>query len=201
MKVIRIGNDIHIRWKIMRSGVPEEFEGKDIHVCLTDYYGGRYHPDISLTGDGTVEFTFFGKDQCKMGTYTLTLSENVGKKDMVTVDRTEVFKLVARQNRVMSSDDSNGCGCTPVLEVETVDLTTDLMIPSLGRGVVRCYNISRDTWGDGIRTDGSTVSVMLSEDDPGLEFDEKGGLRRTGGGSGDVEVLTSDDIDGLTPMD
>lgn len=70
MKTIRIGNDIHVRWKIMRSGTPEDFDGKDVHVCLTDQYGGKYYPDISLTGDGTIEFTFFGKDQSKTGIYT-----------------------------------------------------------------------------------------------------------------------------------
>lgn len=194
MKTIRIGNDIHVRWKIMRSGTPEDFEGKDVHVCLTDQYGGKYYPDISLTGDGTIEFTFFGKDQSKTGIYTLTLYENGGKQGMVTVDRTEVFRLVARQNTVVSSGGNGGCGCGGVLDVEAVDIQTDLMVPSLGKGVVRCYNISRDTWGDGLGTDGDTVGVRLSKENAGLEFDEEGRLRCTGGGGG-MELITEAELD------
>lgn len=194
MKTIRIGNDIHVRWKIMRSGTPEDFEGKDVHVCLTDQYGGKYYPDISLTGDGTIEFTFFGKGQSKTGIYTLTLYENGGKQGMVTVDRTEVFRLVARQNTVVSSGGNGGCGCGGVLDVETLDMTTDLMIPSLGSGVVRFYNISRDTWGNGLDVYDESVGIKLSKDGAGLEFDEEGGLRCTGGGGG-MELITEAELD------
>lgn len=188
MKTIRIGNDIHVRWKIMRSGTPEDFDGKDVHVCLTDQYGGKYYPDISLTGDGTIEFTFFGKDQSKTGIYTLTLYENGGKQGMVTVDRTEVFRLVARQNTVVSSGDNGGCGCGGVLDVETLDMTTDLMIPSLGRGVVRFYNISRDTWGNGLDIQDESVGIKVSKENDLLSFDEDGGLRV------DMEEMSDDEI-------
>lgn len=172
----------------MRTGTPEDFGGKDVHVCLTDQYGGRYYPDISLMADGTVEFTFFGKDQSKTGTYTLTLLENGGRQGMVTVDRTEVFKLVARQNRVISSGGNGGCGCATGVDVETVDMTTDLMIPSLGRGVVRFYNISRDTWGNGLDVYDESVGIKLSKDDELLEFDESGGLKVA------LEEMTEDEI-------
>lgn len=188
MKTIRIGNDIHVRWKIMRSGTPEDFDGKDVHVCLTDQYGGKYYPDISLTGDGTIEFTFFGKDQSKTGIYTLTLYENGGKQGMVTVDRTEVFRLVARQNTVVSSGGNGGCGCGGVLDVETLDMTTDLMIPSLGRGVVRFYNISRDTWGNGLDIQDESVGIKVSKENDLLSFDEDGGLRV------DMEEMSDDEI-------
>lgn len=188
MKTIRIGNDIHVRWKIMRSGTPEDFDGKDVHVCLTDQYGGKHYPDISLTGDGTIEFTFFGKDQSKTGIYTLTLYENGGKQGMVTVDRTEVFRLVARQNTVVSSGGNGGCGCGGVLEVETLDMTTDLMIPSLGRGVVRFYNISRDTWGNGLDVYDESVGIKVSKENDLLSFDEDGGLRV------DMEEMSDDEI-------
>lgn len=172
----------------MRSGTPEDFDGKDVHVCLTDQYGGKHYPDISLTGDGTIEFTFFGKDQSKTGIYTLTLYENGGKQGMVTVDRTEVFRLVARQNTVVSSGGNGGCGCGGVLEVETLDMTTDLMIPSLGRGVVRFYNISRDTWGNGLDVYDESVGIKVSKENDLLSFDEDGGLRV------DMEEMSDDEI-------
>lgn len=189
MKNIRIGNDIHVRWRIMRQGSPEDFDGKDVHVCLSDQYGGRYYPDIALSSEGTIEFTFFGKDQVKTGTYNLTLTENGGRKNMVAVDRTAAFRLVASQNRVMyAGTGSSGCGCSDGLEIDTVELSTELMIPALGKGVVRCYNIARDTWGRGLATDGETVYVKLSGDNPGLEFDRDGGLRATGNVTADVVI-------------
>lgn len=194
MKTIRIGNDIHVRWKIMRSGTPEDFEGKDVHVCLTDQYGGTYYPDFSLTSDGMVELTFFGKDQVKTGTYVLTLTENGGHKGMAAVDRTDAFRLVARQNRVVAEGSGTGCGCSGSLEMETVDIQTDLMVPSLGRGVVRFYNISRDTWGNGLDVYDESVGIKLSKDGAGLEFDEEGGLRCTGGGGG-MELITEAEMD------
>ncbi len=190
MKSIRIGNDIHVRWRVMRSGVPEDFNGKEVKVCLTDYFGGKYYPELELTSDGTIEFTFYGREQKKPGTYFLTLSENSGKDGMVTVDRTEVFKLVARQNSVVANG-NGGCCCNNDLDIETVDITTDLMIPALGHGVVKLNNIDGKMWGKGLETKNDTVNVKISSDAPNLVFGKDGGLRC------DIEELNIEEINDM----
>lgn len=194
MKKIRIGNDISIRWRIMRSGVDEDFTGKDVSVRLQDFAGRDAEIEWDIDGS-TVAVTFRGRNQTRAGEYTLTLTENAGKDDMTTVDRTRAFRLVPRQDSVVS-DGVGGCCCNGSLSVETVELTSELQVPSLGKGVVRVYNIVRGAWGAGLDTDGESVSVkiapdsseILSVDDEGLHIDSSA----IGGGT---EPMTPDDID------
>jgi len=199
MKNIRIGNDIHIRWRVMRGGDDEDFGGKHVSVLLRDQAGGIHPVDFEVTGN-VIECTFWGRMQTRTGEYSLTLMENAGKEGMVTVDRTQVFRLVARQNSVVSGGAGTGCCCGGAAEVETVELTTELQVPSLGKGVVRVYNIARGAWGAGLVSDGEQVSVriapdsadVLSADEEGLHVD----VSAIGGGGG-VQAITDEEIRSL----
>lgn len=195
MKSIRKGNDIHIRWRIMRGLDDENLSGRDISVSLKDSFGRESRIEWEIDGS-LVMVHFPGRYQDRTGSYYLTLTENDGRDGMVTVDRTEVFRLVARQNSVMLDVGGHDCCCHGI-NVETVNLTTDLNIPSLGKGVIRVYNISQDVWGAGLETKGEGVGIkiaadsadVLTVDDEGIHIN-KDAVGGTGG-----EVSSPGDID------
>lgn len=194
MKDIRIGNDIHIRWRIMCSGEPEDFTGKELAVTLADSMGREAYIEWSVA-DGNIEVTFRGRQQVYTGTYTLTLTENRGQDGMVTVDRQKVFRLVPKQDSVVS--DGGSCGCRCGLDVEAVELTTELQIPSLGKGVIHVYNIARSVWGNGLDSDGETVSVKVAEDSADVLFVDRDGLHidKEAIGTGGGTAVTPEEID------
>ncbi len=194
MKDIRIGNDIHIRWRIMRSGEPEDFTGKELAVTLADSMGREAYIEWSVA-DGNIEVTFRGRQQVYTGTYTLTLTENRGQDGMVTVDRQKVFRLVPKQDSVVS--DNGSCGCRCGLDVEAVELTTELQIPSLGKGVIHVYNIARSVWGNGLDSDGETVSVKVAEDSADVLSVDRDGLHidKEAIGTGGGTAVTPEEID------
>lgn len=196
MRSIRIGNDIHIRWRILCSGEPEVFEDKDVAVTLTDALGREACIDWTATEAGYIEVTFRGRAQLYAGVYTLTLTENRGRDGMVTVDRQNACRLVARQDSVISG---GGHGCLCGMSVETVDVTSDLQMPSLGKGVIRVYNIARSVWGDGLKSDGESVHIKVAEDSADvLSVDEEGiHVNREALGTGDYIIATPEDIDAI----
>ena len=192
MKNIRIGNDIHVRWRLMRGGEPEDFGSKEVAVALTDAVGREACIDWSVTEGGCVEVTFRGRAQMYPGVYTLTLTENRGKDDMVTVDRQNVFRLVTRQDSVIS-----GGGCHCGMSVETVDVTSEFHMPALGNGVIRVYNIAKGVWGNGLQTDGESASIKVAKDSADiLSVDEEGlHINREAIGSGGYEIATPEEIE------
>lgn len=193
MKNIRIGNDIHVRWHILRSGEPEDFDSKDVTVTLADSMGRRADIEWSAVS-GYIEVTFRGRAQMHAGVYTLTLVENCGKDDMVTVDRQNVFRLVTHQDSVISGGGQNGCHCD--MSIETVDVTSELRIPSLGKGVIHVYNIARSTWGNGLQSDGETVRVTVAEDSVDVLSVDGDGLHinKDAIGNGGFAIATPEDI-------
>lgn len=194
MKNIRIGNDIHVRWRLMRGGEPEDFGSKEVAVALTDAVGREACIDWSVTEGGWVEVTFRGRAQMYPGVYTLTLTENRGKDDMVTVDRQNVFRLVTHQDSVISGGGQNGCHCD--MSIETVDVTSELRIPSFGKGVIHVYNIARSTWDNGLQSDGETVRVKVAKDSADVLSVDGDGLHinKDAIGNGGFAIATPEDI-------
>jgi len=95
----RIGNDMAFIWHISRSEggvtVPESFAGKDVVVeLLSPTRATAQIEDVEIT-DGTVRFTFPGRNQTETGNYTAVLYENRGENGMVTLDVVRVVTLVA----------------------------------------------------------------------------------------------------------
>lgn len=128
MRKIRIGNDIHFRWRIKRDGNEENFEDKRVMVLLRDAYGHRCEIDWRVVQAGVIEGTFYGKDQERLGIYSLTLVENDGEKAMNTVDSIRVWQLVSQQERARTSDEEEDS--SPVKTV-VADFDSDFGIGTL----------------------------------------------------------------------
>ena len=124
MKRIRLGNDINIAWSVFRNGQPEEFSGKELTLLMSNEYRTQEVTDYEVQ-DNVLSFTFWGKDQKSLGTYSLTLIENNGEEGMYTLDACDAFRLVAR------SCMEGGEPCEG-LSVETVQLSGDLAVPANG---------------------------------------------------------------------
>ncbi len=120
----RIGNDIAFTWRIRRKNgqelVPEDFTGKDCILELYDEYHRKATVDDVAFDLGVVTWTFKGKNQKALGTYTAVLSENRGEDGMVTVDVTHAVTLVPHS--CMEDDGDEG----DVVEAVSVELQTTL---------------------------------------------------------------------------
>lgn len=120
MKRIRIGNDIPIRWTILRSGQPEDFFGKTLKVLMRSVKETVEVTDYEIDGN-VISWTFFGKNQKSGGTYSFTLIENEGKPEMFTTDACNALLLVncSCQQDVCDGDSS-------------IDMTSDAESPEVG---------------------------------------------------------------------
>lgn len=126
---IRIGNDIPLVWKFfypLEEGqterAPYNLAGKDLRLTLTV----GYHTTISLpftVSRNEIHATFYGKDQQRLGPYTLTLEENAGRTGMHTVDKITPFTIVRWQEKVQSGTVD---GCVSTLEVSPLILESEL---------------------------------------------------------------------------
>lgn len=117
MKKIRLGNDIHVSWEILRNGEPEDFTDKVVEVKLVHAQTFTAVPiEWSIEGN-VIEFDFFGKDQKRKGEYRIILTENRGELGMSTLDACGAFYLVDH-----SCMESDGTKC-PTLKVQHVRLT------------------------------------------------------------------------------
>lgn len=97
MEYIRRGNDIEIKWAIYAgSGInemPYDLTGKNLTLYLRTQYG-KTEIKKFFVSNHVVYFTIWGKDQSKIGVYSLELVENEGLEGMHTVDECDAFKLV-----------------------------------------------------------------------------------------------------------
>lgn len=94
MKKIRLGNDLHISWEILRNGEPEDFTDKIVEVKLVHAQTFTFVPiEWSIEGN-IIEIDFLGKDQKRKGEYRIYLTENRGEVGMSTLDTCEAFYLV-----------------------------------------------------------------------------------------------------------
>lgn len=133
MKKIRLGNDIQFNWSLLNSeGEPYNLEGADLRITYTTFRGVTEVTDFSVSGN-VVSWTFKGKDQKILGNYIVTLQQNAGEDNMLTVDKCDAFRLVAR------SCDAGGETSCSHLKVETVELQSEVdgvivdpVIPEIG---------------------------------------------------------------------
>ena len=121
MKYIRIGNDIHIEWIILRNMQPESFVDKEITVKLYDKNGLPQNFDFTKNGSSIVG-TFYGKDQTTTGNYRLELVENAGEPNMVTLDYIDCFILSAKLKNTTSSGNDSSYG----IKTDVVNLASNI---------------------------------------------------------------------------
>ena len=136
MKYIRIGNDIHIEWIILRNMQPESFTNKEVTVKLYDKNGLPQNFEFTKNGSSIVG-TFYGKDQVTTGNYRLELVENEGKSNMVTLDYIDCFILSAKLKNTTSSGNDSSYG----INTDVVNLASNINL-SGGSGTTTDVDLS-----------------------------------------------------------
>ena len=140
MKRIRIGNDINIKWTITRLGQAEDFTGKKLSVSLLEPFSNSKANIIYSINGNVIDIIFLGKNQKKVGVYTLKLVENEGELNMSTIDHCDAFNLVGKS---CMADGSDSCSN---LEVNSIELGSDLALPTNGESA---YQIALKTGFEG----------------------------------------------------
>lgn len=88
----RIGNNVRVKWSIMRNGLPERLEGKNLSVKLYDKF--RHECPIEwTTEENNIIITFWGKDQKEIGGYSVYLIEDEGTERQGVIDKMDAFIL------------------------------------------------------------------------------------------------------------
>lgn len=132
MKRIRIGNDIPIRWTILRSGQPEDFSGKTLKVLMRSIKETVEVTDYEIDGN-VISWTFYGKDQKSGGTYSFTLIENEGKPEMFTTDACDALLLVNCSCQQDVCDGDTAIGMTSDAETPDLSCRSSIEIPANGK--------------------------------------------------------------------
>lgn len=128
---IRIHKDFTVQWGIFRKTGDgrEEYnlEGKELVLQLQSPYRTENITDFTVRGN-IIEWTYWGKDQKSLGSYSLILIENPDKKGMVTVDKVSAFVLVEHTEDETGNDE---CAVT----IQTVSLESEsAIISGMGGG-------------------------------------------------------------------
>jgi hypothetical protein len=118
MKNIRIGNDINVIWTLVREEGNYPLDGLDVSLYLKSMFGREALTDFSVS-ENKVFWTFYGKDQSKIGRYSLELVINEGDKGMVTTDICDFVNLVNCSCKSDGFDDNN-------IVTETIELTSSI---------------------------------------------------------------------------
>ena len=129
MRRIRIGKDFTVRWSIFRRTLNgrEEYvlHEKNIILRLQNAYRTETINNFTISGN-VVEWTFRGKDQTSLGTYSLILIENNGEAGMMTIDKISAFQLVAHT-------EEENVGHTSDVSIDGVDVDSESSIlPFIG---------------------------------------------------------------------
>ena len=132
MKRIRIGNDIPIRWTILRSGQPEDFSGKTLKVLMRSVKETVEVTDYEIDGN-VISWTFFGKDQKSGGTYSFTLIENEGMSEMFSTDACDALLLVNCSCQQDVCDGDTTISMTSDAESPDISCRSSIEIPANGK--------------------------------------------------------------------
>ena len=99
MKRFRIGNDIRIKWTVMKQGKNADLQGKKVLLYMT-HAKGREAVAVFTLNNNVIEFTFEGLAQKVLGRYTLTIDVRTGEgkdeKRYLIQDKCGAFELVGR---------------------------------------------------------------------------------------------------------
>lgn len=91
----RIGNTFTVFWTVDTNHQAVSLEDRDLTLVMTDPAKRNYKWPFTIEDTNTVVFTYQGKDQTLLGTYTVSLYENMGSSSQTRVS-TEAFQLVNR---------------------------------------------------------------------------------------------------------
>ena len=163
MKSKRINNDIRIRWNINQNGGDIDLEAMNAKVTLTS-------PDsrnCNITADVKSDYilvTYKAADQHALGTYTLTLTIDLGEGSAITVDEIKAFALVP--HTACENDDTE---VSPV-EFDEIELETEVFLDTAVI-IQQCEEIKArlDTLEQTHGTDIATLQQRVNDHDTTLQ--------------------------------
>lgn len=175
----RIGNDLTVLWAIHnRDGSPYNFEGKEIHLYVTNERGREeVNAELSRLEDGTynnvVRWNFSGNKQRVLGLYTLTIEIFASEdKRQITKDYCEAFSLVSRSVLEDEEGDANILDGGELVLSSKLDIYR-LGIPKISIGTNGNWFIDGlDTGKSALAGGEGLVNVIYDEDDLEQEFDK-----------------------------
>lgn len=98
MKTIRIGNNVHVTWKVFNgNGSPFQLIGKVKKLYVSSASLEKEITTYEIQYRNEVAFTLYADDLRRFGTYklVLTLQENESTAEDATYDLTQVFQIVS----------------------------------------------------------------------------------------------------------
>ena len=125
--VIRIGNDIEIKWEVFTGPMgldPVSFDGKNVTVYVKSKYITHEVQDVKIT-ENSLNFFFYGKDQLFAGVHSIELVVNDGEKGMLTIDECNAFELVKHTCQTDSDADNRRISVNTITIKTLVEIDTD----------------------------------------------------------------------------
>ena len=163
MKTIRLGNDIVVRWRILRNGNADDLStlGKSIAIILSCIGEEKRITDYILEGNVAI-FKLLGKDLQNPGVYRLTYIENEGLPDMYSVDCNRAF-------RISGAGQATGGDDTVNITTETIALSSEVTAPADGLSayevaVANGYVGSVEDWLQSLKGDKMTYADLTDSD-------------------------------------
>jgi hypothetical protein len=164
MSRLRIGKDFAVKWNIYKreEDIREAYDltGKDILFEYSTPYGRKRIENFKVAGN-TIEWTFLGKDQVYLGSYTLYVTENPGKEGMITVDSCKAFVLVRHTCEEELEENEN-------ITIQTIELESDVILaPSVvyvGGGDIKVDSTLSTTSTNAIQNKAVTNALNKKQD-------------------------------------
>lgn len=162
MKTYRLGNTITIRWTIsLANGEPFTLNPETVELVAIAPHHSMIIDDFTVESN-VLTWIFKGSEQKYLGPYTLTLIQNRGKVDMVTVDICEAFALVP-WSCMAGGTDASGVE-TESLEISsTVSATQVTLSPEVEAAIKTATDPKQDKEDPTLQTQDKTIPGSINE--------------------------------------
>ena len=125
MKNYRIGNTLTVKWTLKQAdGTAYVLSAGNVELFVSTP-NHRFQVDDFSVASNVLTWRFDGDKQKYPGPYTLTLVENRGEVDMMTVDFCEAFGLVKYSCLAGGAD-------TPGVTTEAIELSSEVSMSQIG---------------------------------------------------------------------
>lgn len=163
MKTIRLGNDIVVRWSILRNGIADDLSaiGKPITVIVSGLGEEKRIENYAIEGN-VISFKLYGRDLQTPGIYRLTYIENEGLPEMYSVDCNRAFRISGAGQATGGEDTGN-------ITTETIELSSEVTAPADGLSayevaVANGYVGSVEDWLQSLRGEKMTYADLTDSD-------------------------------------
>lgn len=163
MKTYRLGNTITIKWTIsLANGEPFTLNPETVELVAIAPHHSMIIDDFTVDSN-VLTWIFKGSEQKYLGPYTLTLIQNRGTVDMVTVDICEAFSLVPWSCMAGGTDDAAGVE-TESLEISsTLSATQVTLSPEVEAAIKTATDPKQDKEDPTLQTKDKTIPGAINE--------------------------------------